>query len=355
MVNNEISFNIGNGENRQHINLSNRAMRIIEKDMVYFNNDYDLKNKSGFLNKVLINYYEDFPLSPNKILKSMSRINARLTRDDIGHKTVKSISAIFKDEIMRDSIQSYRNVYENGQTFKLKLDKDATSILASYEDAHYFESYAPRSGLGFFLKILFESYAELPKEKRQYIYFKGKMSLIEKAIEKKRQLRIKLSDNYISVIPYDLKSDFDKGSLKFHYSNTIEQLEEVVVSPKVVSLSKIKEIRLGKEMNSYEKSITGDHVREVIFPNAVSNKPKIDVLVKFTSMGLRRFFHEEDEMPIIGIPVEGTKDSFKFLATESEVFWNLFKYGIDMEVKSPVWLRKKLEKFYSAASKIYRD
>ena len=53
----EIGFEI-NDERRHHINLSEESMQIIEKDMIQFNHDYNVRNKSGFLNRIFTNYYK---------------------------------------------------------------------------------------------------------------------------------------------------------------------------------------------------------------------------------------------------------------------------------------------------------
>ena len=77
-MNNNIGFII-NEESRQHINLSTYAMMIIEGDMIKFNDDYELRNKSGFINTIISNYYNDFPLSLQVALKQITAIQKALT------------------------------------------------------------------------------------------------------------------------------------------------------------------------------------------------------------------------------------------------------------------------------------
>ena len=78
-MNNEL-FAIFNTDNRQHINLSLYANEIIELGMVSFNDDHELKNKSGFLNTIIKNCHDEFPLAVNVVFSEFTKIDKNVER-----------------------------------------------------------------------------------------------------------------------------------------------------------------------------------------------------------------------------------------------------------------------------------
>jgi hypothetical protein len=116
-----------NEESRQHINLSIKANSVIESDMVRFNDDYDLSNKSGFLNKILSNYYNSFPLSMVVALKQLNVIRKAIKSDAVSDRITSKIIDEFSYETMKNSISEYAKRYKYDIQLKLKLNKENAS------------------------------------------------------------------------------------------------------------------------------------------------------------------------------------------------------------------------------------
>lgn len=351
-----------NDERRQHINLSNYAMKIIERDMIHFNRDYKLKNKSGFLNRVLDTYWNEFPLSPIVVLKNITKIHKKLSHDDLGKRIVERIVEEFSTEIMKDTINNYSKMFSNDVTFKLKLNNSNFELLKDFEEAYYFDEYAPRSGASFYLKILFESYAKLPRYKREEVYYKEEIKLINKAISSNKRLRICTDGDYFAIVPYVLEKEMDKLSHKLLYLdvNSVNSHEDsVTFSPNMITLNKISGIKIYKEFNEAEldmvRMLRDNSLNINIMPHHTSAKAKMDVKVQFTYYGAKRFEIEEDDMTIIGLPCKDKKRTYVFTETESDIFWNIFKFGSHAQIIEPISLRNKFKDFYEHASKIYRD
>jgi hypothetical protein len=167
---------------RQHINLSIKAMAIIESDMIRFKNDYEQSNRSGFMNIIIENYCHLFPLAKDVVLKEMNTIKKAISSENFSEKLVQNTISLFTEEMMKNAITEYTKNVQYGQMFKLKLNSHNVQLLSTLEEVAYFEKYAPRSGLGFYLKALLESYTVLPKEKREEVYFAQTIEKIKNAI-----------------------------------------------------------------------------------------------------------------------------------------------------------------------------
>lgn len=346
---------------RQHISLTERTMSIIKRDMVYFNRDYYTENRSGFLNKIFQNYYLDFPLSPKVILSNITRRKIEEMSEKPEEEVFKSVVNILHRSLMKDAINIYKNNYSNEESFKFRLNQESLDIMESYDDAHFFQNYAPRgNGETFFLKMIFESYASLPAAEREKIFFKDEINLITKAIKDKTRLNIKINDEYVHIVPVNLNNDVINGSRKLSYFKAIsERTEEgfIPIEDGLIYLYEIQGVKSSHPLNDIELSALAMAKSEnfSIVLHHKSQKSKHEVKVKFSRFGLERFRLEEDNMKIVGIPVEGKSNIRVFEATESEIFWELFKYGSQAKILEPDWLIKKFKAFYEHAAKQYSD
>ncbi|RJX24466.1 MAG: WYL domain-containing protein [Acholeplasma sp.] len=355
-------FIIDMDEPRQHINLSTRAMKVIERDMIYFSGDFSIKNKSGYLNRIFKNYYEDFPLSPDHVLKDITKIHKSLAQDNIGKRIVEKIVDEFSMAIMEESIKQYSKNFENGEQFKFKFNKSNAVIFSQIEEAGYFIDYAPRSGQAFYLKMIFESYASLTRLEREEIYYKEEIKTLQRAIESNHKVRIKSKDEYEVIVPFKLSREIDQNSYHIEYLEPMKDdllNQEVAISTNIMKLSQIEGISIDKTFNDTEKTILTmlreNELKVNLMPHHKSAKYKYDVKIKFTENGQWRYNLEEDSSMIIGLPVKGEKATYLFNATESEVFWEFFKYGVDAKIIEPNFLREKFAKFYQLAAKVYSE
>ncbi|BCR35207.1 WYL domain-containing protein [Mariniplasma anaerobium] len=342
-----------NEESRQHINLSAHAMLTIEADMIRFNEDYELKNKSGFINTIIKNYHDQFPLSRSVTLKQINAIQNTIINDDFSKKLTDRIIEEFTNEIMRTIIDEYSNKYTSEIQFKLKLNKFNKSLLESLEEAKYFNDYAPRSGISFYIKILLESYAVLTRAARESIYFKEIIDILEEAIKKKTYIKFKDNGKFKKVKPvcvYKPKGEQNVEVILMNNSND-EEDPGLIYNTKIKSL-KNKDLRGLKE--KYRIDIDSSIIKNIFSErDFASKKPKKIFTIKFTSGGLHRFIYEEDRIPIIGIQDPINEKIYTFKTTETQIFFHLFKFGSQAQIISPKDARERFKKAYKASYEAY--
>jgi hypothetical protein len=326
--------------------------------MKLFRKDYELKNKSGFLNRIYKNYHKQFPLAPEIVLKNIPKVNRKFKDNEI-ERVIKMLVDEFKIDTMKSAIDEYKNKYPRGVNFKLKLSVETTRILKDYKYAHYFEKYSPRkAGLGFYLKIMFESYAQLPNEERENIYFCEEIKMINRAIKQQLNLRLTLDGERISLVPIKLIKDLDKSYYVLHLLKPIENIDKVApIEIVTLKLNNLQQLEIGQKSKQPTQGIIDMVISEIysIIPHYNSAKSKQNIKVKFDSSGYNRFNQEENELNIVGIPVAEETNTFIFNATESEIFWYIFKYGGQAQILEPITLRTKFKKFYEYAAKVYKD
>ncbi|MCD4827473.1 MAG: WYL domain-containing protein [Acholeplasmataceae bacterium] len=341
-----------NEESRQHINLSTRAMTIIEADMIRFIDDFELKNRSGFMNTIISNYYESFPLSRAVALKQINAIQKAITTDNFSDIVTLKVVDEFTNEMMKNTIKEYADKYSSDVHFKLKLNKENTLLLESLEDASYFEAYAPRSGTGFYLKIILESYAVQTREIRERIYYKETIDKIEESIKRSKMIKYKVEATFNKIYPYKIFKPSDNHSLELIYGIPDKDSKSITFNTiKVKTLLK-NDVRTTGE--KFKDSGLEDIVTNLFKQRAsVSAKPIETFTVEFTYGGLQRLVFEEDSLPIIGIPDTNNKYLYTFKTTETQIFFHLFKFGSQAKIISPLDARDRFKKLYKASFDAY--
>ena len=332
-----------NQENRQHINISRRAMEIVELDMIRFKNDYQLKNKSGFINTIISNYRDNFPLSPTILLKQIKEFDN--TKDGLISATVASqIGERLSNLIMRDNISAYSTMFSNEFQFKLKLNKENVEFFETFEDAIFFNSFAPRgAGLSFYIKIILETYSRLKKEDRERIYFLKTYELIEFARENKCYLTLMYKGNKTKG---KVKRSYCNHDVLTNYVEIECQISEnsyhvFTISLKDLCHSKLKILkeRYHEIATAFDKNEDTDNI--------------IECKVRFDSIGLSLYTLEENKLDIIGIPSIDSQYIYTFKAAEQKLFINLFKFGPLAEIIEPLYLRNRFKELYEASAKKY--
>jgi hypothetical protein len=337
---------------RQHLNLAPKAMAIIETDMIRFNNDYTKSNRSGFMNTIIQNFYNQFPLSENIVLKEVHTIKKAIQSNDFSHKLAETIIEKFTEEMMKNTINSYINNVKYGEMFKLKLNSENVKLLSTISEVKYFEKYAPRSGLGFYLKSLLESYANLPKERREEIYLAQHFERIHSAISNEETITLTKQD-HIKIRPISIVLAKNKHHHEVRYFSNIDD-QRKSFSPGSISLKDL--IESGPIFKQGEDSSWWQELKKIYFPDEglfESSREKLRIIVRFTENGLERFLREEDDIEIIGIPDAKDKYVYTFEATEPEAFYQLFKFGPQAQILSPSYIQKNFKLLYQAAVNKY--
>jgi len=341
-------------EGRQHINLSPRTMEIIERDMIYFNDDYEKNNKSGFLNRVISHYYDQFPLSMDVALKQIYIIQNKLDGEKFEQKMTRRITEEINSEIMKNLINEFDQKNSSGIQFKLKLNKLNVSLLESLDEGQYFNEFAPRSGISFYLKALLESYAALTAEQRERVFFRDTIETVENAIKNHTLIQYNKNGQPRRLTPINI--------FRPHYQQTLVLLatEEKMnsdiarifndITMKELLNGQVRELKTKKGLFVKGIKISPDNLDVV-----ESQKPTRNFTVRFTQSGLQRFILEEDRFPFVGIKSKDDEYIYTFTTTETHIFLHLFKYGGQAVIISPADVRDRFSRLYKASYEEYEE
>lgn len=333
-------------ENRQHINLSTNANQIIELDMMRFNDDYELRNKSGFINTIIANYYDKFPLSEAVALEQINIVRKAVNTDSVSDRAIKQVIDVFSEEMMKNTIQKFANGVSYDVSFKLKLDQQTTNLLAGVSTAQYFEDYAPRSGLGFYIKAILESYVNLPRKDREQIFFRKIVEKINKTIDENGFIVYRTNNEQYKISPSAVGYLENSSSLVVEYEFYDEKTDSTYAMMKksVKELAKSHPTYIANpDLNATKKVYYSLYEEKTLIPN-------YDFVVEFSENGLEMFLHDEHNLTIIGVPSPENPCIYTFHTNEVQFFNNLFKYGVEMRVLQPTFAQSQFKKLYDAAA-----
>jgi hypothetical protein len=337
---------------RQHLNLSPRAMHILESDMIRFNNDYEMKNRSGFMNTIIKNYYDRFPLSKQVVLKEVMAIKKTIQSNNFSDKLTNSFIDMFTEEVMINEISEYIKDIQYGAMFKLKLDNDTTQLLSTIDEIKYFNKHAPRSGLGIFIKAVLETYSELPKEQREKVFFRAEYERIEKAIDNDEVI-VLIKHDHLRIRPIKITLEPNSQHHVVRYLMNINEetrsysLDSLTIKDFSASLARYE---IGEKSPFWQELKKHEHFHDHVF---LGQLPKEDITVRFTESGLERFLREEDQINLIGVPNLNDKYTYTFKSTEPEMFYEMFKFGPQAVILKPEYIKKHFQLLYRAADKHY--
>lgn len=351
-------FEIYNEENRQHIGLSKEAFLTILSDMNSFNFDSNRKNKSGFLNIILRNYYEDVPFASQRLTgiidESLNELWSLKRNEKISNKEKDEIIKFLKESIMKKTLLTYKKKYPIDEYFKLKLNKNNANLITEIGDAKYFEDY----GLSFYLKLVFEEYAKLPYVKREIVFFKEQINEFNQAIITNRKILMTYSDKTKEETkPYKIINPHNSIYSVFVLINKDPILETIWLEE--VNVNRIKHIKIQKSKPtnlSKNDKIALKTIEKIEF-DKTSKKEIINFRVQFSEAGLKKYNNDQN-IRIIG-QIKSKNDQinniYTFLCTESDIMEYLFKYGPTAIILFPESTRLKFKKFYLYAFNKYNN
>jgi len=362
-MNNSIKeyFILDNG-NRQKLKLSRHAIDIIKADRLRFYSGIKPKTIKGFINVIISNYYSIFPLSTEVALKENESVRNNLISSGIDkdavNKAVEEINTMHMDKLIKE----YQDKFEigTGYFYTVLLNKKNIELLEKLSIAKYFfnKSFSP---LSLYLEILLESYASLKKNQRAEVIFKKTIDIIKSAIHHDAYIEYKdgiVNTKTFPISLYHLEdSPIPYLSIEDDNFDTVECLDDKYLSIKDLERNKVHEL---KEKNIYYSEMHDflndrDEFKTDVNRSKESLKRKFNFLVRFTKVGLERFLYEEDDLSILGIPDKIDKYLYTFKTNETEVFYNLFKFGSSMEIIKPIEVRNRFKKLYKASYDKYNN
>lgn len=335
-------------ENKQHVNLSKRAWRVIEHDMVAFMGT-DSPSLSGFLNRIITNFHENSNASINN---KLDEEKLRLTDAFSGSAISRQIDTRDQSIIISIILARYKNdLYEKaislpkGVGKKFRLNNENIELL-THEDFKESEIYG---SLGMYLKVLFEDYARLSYAERESVYFVSIFETFKDAMNRKKCLAIKLKSGQRMVIrPY--RCGIDLLGLRHYVIGYLKEADRDD-SPIAIAYNDIDMIRVYSSASGFISEAEKSHLIDIIQSQSPAFFGKEPLLIEaiLSEEGLSFFESRLENRPTLIGSQPG--NIYRFSCSEEQAFVYFSSFGTEVEILRPSTLKKRLAQFHRRAAK----
>lgn len=311
-----------------------RVTEILEKDAETFEflkKDGITPNKNAFLTTLICNYFEQFNLKQENLLKLVEKtINSNLF---INEEKVKQISQEivnqFNNEISHDLVDKFDSL------ISLKPTKETIPIIS------FVETYLLNNcSLSKYFRDMFVDYTSLPQDMRAKIIFKEQYNILSEAINKKQKVFIttKNTNNIMEISPYL----FSHSKEEMHIYLMYKQKE----SCRSIKLSKITSVTILNQSSTFNE----DDIR--LFQKMLKygvqffyDNNEEEIVVKLSPRGQKLFHKIYVHRPI---PTKIENDIFYFNCSYTQILQYFSRFGGDVEIISPESIRKNIFDFHNS-------
>lgn len=342
-------------EEHQHINLSFNAINIIRDDMNGFADSITI-SFSGFLNTVISNFMEEAEASINNQLKKYKeRLNEaeeyKIVEKDEKEKQINIQVNRLKDDLKK----RFEKRMIKGEAKKFRINKENVNNLINCSESEDDPIDVVKTK-GRYIKAILEEYAELPRYRRELIYFKKTSDAIEQAISLEKAIKITINGRkQFDVRPYKIVHDkFMLRNYLLHVSNEEDEKGEIIKTYHCSRISRISSIKI-KSLSGFISATDKKMIEDEAIKKGVENVGRDieEVCVKFTDLGLYIF-----KLVLLSRPSQYTVDPndnhiYKFKCTlfQAENYFKVF--GGEVNIISPNELKEKIILFHKTALESY--
>ena len=347
-------YSIDEEQHKLRINLSERAFCIMLNDMQTFS----FKSRSGFINTVFSNYYEDAKSSISLYLKkkkeTLENLLSSSTLSDDNRAVAVKYLVDNEMAILKESASNISK--EKGKSLLYYINKANFEILTAddfKENIYYDER------LSVYIKCLLEEYFSLSFIERLKIVKKKIYNTINIAIKAGVSLEIDLkTDNEeksFIVYPYKIVTNvlhtYDYLTC-YSYEKQKNPASKTISSFSLVRLqeSDIKLLHnLSFNLNKNEILALENKMSKVSATYLLGEETK--VVVKLSEKGERLLKTILNSKPVKTEKVgEGL---YHFFCSEEQAYNYFFSFSAEAEILSPPALREKLKHSYQSGLKNY--
>lgn len=334
-----------NDDFRIHINLSNYAWNIIYEDMFNFCRD-ELNSVSGFINDIILNFYQDANASlqircdeiSSNYEELLSEVNLNTKVDpSILYSVIDFATTSFKSKVIEEL-----NTYTKDSHKKIKLRNATAKMLQDSQEDSYYDGNA-----GSYIKALLEEYTRLPFIKREAIFCKQHFEIINNAIHNRKQLRITTrTGKEFEAIPFKIMSD------RLGIFNYLVAIDSTSRQPVAYRISKVnlKIISKNGKIDKHYENI----INQKLLESDVSflTKDNIRAVIKLDKYGIQKYNSQLHMRPSYTEILEG--DRYVFNCSEDQIKFYFIKFGSSAVIEEPIRLAKSVRNFYKYALDRYQ-
>lgn len=336
---------------KQHLNLSDAAERIVESDQYIFR----FKSRSAFLNHVFQNYYE---LADASVSAALNRKRLELEALFCAVPDTATKEAMIEQLLQQERsriLERVRN-YQKGCGFKFHLSGENAGLLlnGAFPDEAVYQR--PMR----YFKAVIEEYAEKSFLEREAIVYQQLLQTLQNCIDSELFLCVTTGGTRYEVKPYRIMSDSES---LYHYLVGISSPADASgEEPKIASflVSRITGVRC------YARSHRSGHIterereriQEKLKKEGVSFLigSEEEITVRLSDEGMQRF-NQLIHLRPVPCSAEQTADGtvLVFRCTRHQAKKYFFPFGSEAEILSPEALRAEFAADYQRAAERYRQ
>lgn len=323
------------------------------QDIDEFYNTPEKQHISRFLNRIFTNFYTESECSIERYRNSLlNEYNCLLNDNALAERISEYLIQKKKAEILKkfpfpktSFSQQFRYTADNKVREMMKYSKDSI---------HYTDEKS-------YLSAMIQEYCSLPHEKREHIFFKNELKVLNKAITDKNIIIIKTTNDTLSFKPASVvKFISSQCSYLIGYANSMDKNTEEFYTLRSIRIKNIFSVTDTEENFSFsdaEKAEIKKRTRNNSdIPYLASDEELIKV--RLSEYGYKKLYKSAI---LIGKPrlteIETSDNGsyvLSFHCPSFQAYQYFIKFGKDAEIIAPIELRQKFADIHTSAAEFYK-
>ena len=295
-------------------------------------------NRNEFLNLLIINYADDYTLASREQNEKVEKIVSKYTDLDDYDKAslTNEIISSLKDDFF------FKNVDDETKIISLKPTKASASLIEYLINKHI-----NNQSISSFFREMFDSYVNLVQTMRERIIFKSTFETLEKSLNKKRQVFIKLKNEKSWPITGSVYAVVDSKEELFNYC-----LLDVKGNIQTIRLARIDMIKILNEPAVFNDEIIPlmEYQIEHSVQYTIEKTDLEEVKVQLTEKGQRLYKKIYLYRPQY---YKKENDIYYFKGSHMKIFNYFQRFGKNAIILEPRYLKEKMELFYKNGYRTY--
>lgn len=345
-----MAFFTGTNDHQVRLRFTQTADTIIKYDMNLFKES----SRITFINRIVENFYQDANASVGiRLTEYRDELQQITTSSSTSKKVQDSIELLctHQKEKLLHIIDNYKEDIK-GETYpphriRNEFFEYLTEDFSLCQEDQFYPSIAQ------YIKAIIEEYVRLPYLRREQIYFKATIDLIEKAITSRKQLQITATPELVfQVLPYALMTDaFSTHNYLAGFSYKKDEGRSEML-PCSFLISGIQKIQLIKSQNAILHSNDNELMKQALAQRGVQFllSPEEPVIIRLTEEGKRIYDRQIQNRPFAR---DITDNVYTFSCSLYQAEYYFFKFGAEAEILSPPSLVERFKEKYKAAYQLY--
>ena len=323
------------------ISVSTYTYDILLKDM----DSFEILKKSGevnkneFLNRLIINYIDEYLMMSKTQLRTIERIIGKHTDVDEYDKVnlTNEIFAAVKEQLM------VKNVDDSSVVISLKPIKESEPIID-----FIINEQIENQSISSFFRQMFDSYVGMTQNLRERIIFKDVYNTLIKSLELSKKVFVTFRSETGRPITGSLYCVKDNKEEMFNYC-----LFDTGGRGQTVRLCHIKSAKIINEQSHISEKLIPlfDFQIENSLAYPVSEKDLENVAVKLDEIGVKMYKKTYLYRPRY-YKVEN--NIYYFKGSHQQIFNYFKRFGGNAIIISPQYLKDKMQRYYKESYNVYK-